>query len=817
MLTVKKLNKYYHNFGRKPLHVIDNTSIEIPETGIIAVVGESGAGKTTLINTISGLDSFKSGTISFDNVSMKHYSNRKADKLRLENYGFVFQNYYLLEGQTVYENVKVSLDAFDLSEAEKKKRVTYVLKQLGIARYTNKLVTSLSGGEQQRVSIARALVKSPRVIFADEPTGSLDEKTTFNVLNILKKVSKTCAVFIVTHERDIISYYADYIIEIDKGLVVNEYKPTIEEGKTLAVDRNIYLDELKKSKEIESDSVSIDIYSDSSISTKENIKIAIKDGKIYLESSDGITILNKDSENHLIDGQRKEIKDYVDDDFDFALEPIKYTGNKIGAKEIFKKGYRNFKGKGPVRKLLKIVCVLLSATLLTIVESMNSIQNADLSGNLISSKGNYYVEVVPNSEEMNSVKMDKAKRRIHQEIVNSGLPGQTYFGTRDTLLFNYEGFYQIQGRKYIVPDHDFKDINELSKKQLVLGQMPTNSFEIVIDEYILENFLSKSLLNNVITNYGYFVGKKLQSNYYDFEYTIVGVCRTKSPTIYGYSYANLFRLQYDLQIRIIDIETARKEYPQISDLTTYQLPGNCYFYNKTFTSQALQGFRAMRLASLPTDGSFPYHAIINASDFNQVKENVTALGGDLYIDTNGSAKSYSDYRELLNSVQESLSLSDIDVKIELTHRYQNEFDEAVKDLKNLLTVVEIIGIVFGAIALLLIILSVYLSMLSQIGDIAIYRSLGYSRAFLGITYLVELSFTAILYSLLGGAIAYFVMFALDVIPIVPYSVSSPFIQMLMVVALLALTIIVIGMMPIIFVFRLTPANIYNRFNKRINN
>ena len=90
MLKVEKLHKYYHNFGRKPLHVIDNTSIEIPETGIIAVVGESGAGKTTLINTISGLDSFKKGTISFDDVIMKHYSNHKADKLRLQNYGFIF-------------------------------------------------------------------------------------------------------------------------------------------------------------------------------------------------------------------------------------------------------------------------------------------------------------------------------------------------------------------------------------------------------------------------------------------------------------------------------------------------------------------------------------------------------------------------------------------------------------------------------------------------------------------------------------------------------------------------------------------------------
>ena len=122
MLKAKKLNKFYSRFPRKPLHVINNTSLEIPETGIIAVIGASGAGKTTLINTISGLDSFKSGSISFDDVKLNRDKTHVADKLRMKNYGFIFQNYYLLENETVYENVKISLDAFDLSESEKKKR-----------------------------------------------------------------------------------------------------------------------------------------------------------------------------------------------------------------------------------------------------------------------------------------------------------------------------------------------------------------------------------------------------------------------------------------------------------------------------------------------------------------------------------------------------------------------------------------------------------------------------------------------------------------------------------------------------------------------
>ena len=816
MLKVKKLNKYYHNFGRKPLHVIDNTSIEIPETGIIAVVGESGAGKTTLINAISGLDSFKNGTISFDDVTMKHYSNRKADKLRLQNYGFIFQNYYLLQGKTVYENVKVSLDAFDLTEEEKKKRVNYVLKQLGIARYTNKMVTSLSGGEQQRVSIARALVKSPRVIFADEPTGSLDEKTTFNVLNIIKKVSHTCAVFIVTHERDIISYYADYIIEIDKGLVVNEYKPMIEEGKTLAVDRNIYLGELDHVKSDDNSDLSIDIYSDSSKSEKQNIKIAIKNGKIYLESSDGIVVLNKESENHLIEGKKREIKDYVDDDFSFSLEPIKYTGNHIGLKEVFKRGYRNYKTKNSVRTLLKIVCVVLSATLLTIMESFNAIQNSDLSDSLSCSKGNYYVEVLPNGEDMNTAKLELAKRKVHRAIIDSDLPGEIKFGARDTLLYSYEGFHQIQGKKYIVPFSDYKNVEKLDQNKITYGRAPTNNYEIVIDEYVLENFLSKSLLKSVITNYGYFVGKTFESNYWHYSYTIVGVSRTKSPTIYGYNFGNLFRLSYDLQIKLIDLETAKKEYPQISDLQTIELPSKNFFYSNVFTSRALSNFNSVKI-TIPSDVNFPYDAIINASDFDDVTANIAAYGGDIYIDVPSNEDYFNEYSQMLKNVQKQLATEDIKVNVNLYNRYQEQFDEAVKDLTNLLNVIEIIAIVVGAIALLLIILSIYLSMLNQIGDIAVYRSLGYSRTFLGFVYLIELSISALLFSFIGGAITYFTMFVLDVIPIVPFTIYSPISQMLLIVLALALSIIVIGMIPIIFVFRLTPANIYNRYSKKINN
>ena len=812
MLKVKNLHKYYHNFGQKRLHVINDTTLEIPETGIIAVVGASGAGKTTLVNAISGLDSFKSGTIQFDDVEVNRYHTSIADKLRLKNYGFIFQNYYLLEKETVYENVKVSLDAFDISESEKKKRVNYVLNQLGIAKYINKVVTSLSGGERQRVAIARALVKSPRIIFADEPTGALDEVTTFNVLNIFKQISKQCAVFIVTHERDIISYYADYIIEIDKGVVVKEFSPIQEEHKHLSIDQNIYLDELKHKESFKSENISIDLYSDGTSNNGSDIKIAIKDGRIYLESSKSISFLTDKSENHILEGKRKSIADYVKEDFDYNLSPLTYNSNKLGFTHVVKKGFANFKTKRKTKTVLKFLCVILSVLTVGLLEGFATINSIDLSQDLTASEGNLYLNITPGDLNTRSWHIDTATQFVATALngSQSQITDDTYLTRYDHLFYNYEGFSQIKDKQFVIPSHDFKNINSLDSSDLSYGKMPQNGYEVVVDEYVLSNLVSNTILKNIVTNPQYFVGKTFKSSLYDYSLTISGISRKKSPTIYGYEGLMFAWLSREYQARIIDIDYAKTLYPQFEGIS---LAPNHYLKNDSPVTSYIDEY-------LVKDGDFkdiPYDYIVNKEVFREMKIYASSSKTTLYIQTDGKSETIQFYKDFMDEQVNLLKDYKINVNIEVEHRYENEKNDVVSGFNNILSSVTIVAFVILGIALLLVILSTYLSMLNQISDIAVYRSLGYSRSFLGMIYLFELASLAFLFTFLGGLFTYFGMFIVDIVPLINYSISIPFGYVVLALLAISLSIILIGLIPIMLVFRLTPASIYSRYNRQINN
>lgn len=219
MIRVENIKKTFNPHSSARNQVLKGVSFELPDKGLVAIFGKSGSGKTTLLNIIGGLEKADSGKIIVNGESMKG----NEDKIRNQKIGFIFQNYYLERGYTITEIMRnAMLIAGFTDEKEIERRTEEVLKLVDMERFKNKQGDALSGGQKQRVAIARALIKGADVILADEPTGNLDAQNTYKVMDILKEISKTKLVVLVTHEVTLIKKYADTHIKIVDGLLVDD-------------------------------------------------------------------------------------------------------------------------------------------------------------------------------------------------------------------------------------------------------------------------------------------------------------------------------------------------------------------------------------------------------------------------------------------------------------------------------------------------------------------------------------------------------------------------------------------------------------------
>ena len=218
-IKVENIVKTFNRHSRNANKVLKGVSFELPEKGLTCIFGKSGSGKTTLLNIIGGLEKADSGKVYIDGEC----TSGKTDKIRNAKIGFIFQNYYLEKGYTIAEILRNQMIIAGFKdEKEIARRTEEALKLVDVERFKNKLGDALSGGQQQRVAIARAIVKGSDVILADEPTGNLDAENTMKVMDILKEISKTQLVVIVTHEVSLIKKYADSHIKIVDGELVED-------------------------------------------------------------------------------------------------------------------------------------------------------------------------------------------------------------------------------------------------------------------------------------------------------------------------------------------------------------------------------------------------------------------------------------------------------------------------------------------------------------------------------------------------------------------------------------------------------------------
>ena len=230
MLQLQHISKVYHT-GNQEFHALKDISIRFRENEFVSILGQSGSGKTTLLNIIGGLDQYTSGDLLIQGKSTKQFKDRDWDSYRNHTIGFVFQSYNLIGHQTALSNVEIAMTLSGVSKAERKKRAIEALERVGLKDHLYKKPSQMSGGQMQRIAIARALVNDPKVVLADEPTGALDSETSVQIMDLLKDIAKERLVIMVTHNPELAKTYSTRIVQVLDGNILsdsNPYDPTEE-------------------------------------------------------------------------------------------------------------------------------------------------------------------------------------------------------------------------------------------------------------------------------------------------------------------------------------------------------------------------------------------------------------------------------------------------------------------------------------------------------------------------------------------------------------------------------------------------------------
>ena len=224
MLELNDIKKDYVS-GSTTVSALKGINLRFRDCEFVSILGQSGCGKTTMLNIIGGLDKYTSGDLKINGVSTKNYKDRDWDFYRNNSIGFVFQSYNLIPHQTVLSNVELALTLSGVSKAERKKRAIEALEKVGLGEQIHKKPNQMSGGQMQRVAIARALVNNPDILLADEPTGALDTETSIQIMELLKEISKDRLIIMVTHNPELAKDYSTRIVRLLDGVITDDSNP----------------------------------------------------------------------------------------------------------------------------------------------------------------------------------------------------------------------------------------------------------------------------------------------------------------------------------------------------------------------------------------------------------------------------------------------------------------------------------------------------------------------------------------------------------------------------------------------------------------
>lgn len=533
MIRVNNLEKYYNKGRKSEQHVLNDVNLEFGDTGLVCILGESGSGKTTLLNTIGGLDDFSGGSVEIDGTKITGYSPKIIDAIRNEHFGYIFQNYYILQEHSVEYNVKLALNRYDLTEEEKDARTDYILDMLGILKYKKKLVSRLSGGQQQRVSIARALVKAPDIILADEPTGNLDEENTLKTMMILKNISKECLVIVVTHEKRIAKFFADRIIKVCDGKIISD-----KENNATAYERsdvaNIYLKEYEQE-------ITVDRYADFKIyHSKEDspeklrLNFVWKDEKLYIQNlmPNDIVVANEENGVQILDEERPslDIKDV--ENFQYDLSRLDEKKNaRLPLKEIWHMAKANIAVLG--KKQAFIAVILLASAILLSITTAKFVNDKTIDEKSIVSTDSHYIQLdfknisVFDYEDQYKI-LDFAKQYMTDKKY-----GDIFCVPSANMYLEGKVFAQLKELGQSLSGFSYVSYEHLKEKNIIYGRMPKKRDEVVIDKQVIDRMTkNKGAVTLMYDGYKSYLGARLRDSSASRRLTIVGISDTSEPTIY---------------------------------------------------------------------------------------------------------------------------------------------------------------------------------------------------------------------------------------------------------------------------------------------
>ncbi len=714
MIELVNVNKYFNRHKKNELHVINNTSLTLEDTGLVALLGPSGCGKTTLLNAIGGLDKIKKGKIYIDNQKISSKFSYKVDKIRNLNVGYIFQDYKLIDNLSVYDNVALVLKMVGIkNKTEIKKRVEYVLDKVGMLRYKKRPAGMLSGGERQRVGIARAIVKDPNIILADEPTGNLDSKNSLEIMKIIKAISKDRLVILVTHERSLAKFYASRIIEIKDGKVVNDYQNDDVDELDYEIDNRFYLKDFKEEVKIKEDDIDINVYSDN----KEKIKLdlVVKNGNIYIRSNtkDKIEVIDENSSVEFVNENYKKIAKKDIDKYEFNFKDIIDTNVKKKYSSILNpitlliKGFKKVLDFSFLKKILLIGFLISGAFIMYAVSTISATLNVK-DENFVKENKNYLKLI------SKKISVDDYLKYENMEDVNYIIPGNS--NVKFKVKIN--DFYQTNSTEASL-NGSLSDINLIKENDLLLGTMPTNEYEIVVDKLVLTKAFDNDEVIKMsgITDYKEFLNREVLINNMN-TFKIVGITDLKSPSIYTSRdvFINILAndysdetektlFDYSLFTDKIELKEGRlpNDYEVIVNINNKEeMPINKQINLK------VNDIKLTVVGYYYSKNDYNYYFVNN----NTIKYNLIRSKSDAMIYSNDKKTTIDNFRNMNLNIRDSYEFSKDEYKIKMRESVNNT-------------------LLVSGIILLISLIEIYLmirsSFLSRIKEIGIYRGIGVKK------------------------------------------------------------------------------------------